>query len=92
MRESMDPPLQLTSQFQAQLPIQPLLPTSTPSSSKKRVGKLTAKEHLILLRHVCEHQGEYQNGKIAFQKKISQLFEEDTGYNLLFEAINIYIY
>jgi hypothetical protein len=59
-----------------------LEPTPTPAPPKVRKArnpKLTPDEHLILMNHVCEHQGEYTSGKIAFWKTIGQLFEEDTG-------------
>jgi hypothetical protein len=55
-------------------------PTPEPAKVRKaRNPKLTSDEHLILMNHVCEHQGEYTSGKIAFWKTIGQLFEEDTG-------------
>lgn len=48
-----------------------LAPTvqSTPAPAlvrKARNPKLTPDEHLILMDHVCEHQGECTSGKIAF--------------------------
>ena len=61
-------------------------PANTASRGQKRfrTARLTPEDHLILLGHVCEHRGEYQKGKTAFWKTISQLFEEDTGITPFF--------
>lgn len=48
-------------------------PTPTPAPAQVRKArnlKLTPDEHLILMNHVCEHQGKYTSGKIAFWKII----------------------
>jgi len=68
-------------QWQAAVPtmVPTTVPTINPTARKRRVGKLSPADHLILMGHVCEHRGEYTSGKIVFWKKIGQLFEEDTG-------------
>ena len=68
-------------------------PASTPvstTSRQKGKQKLTPAEHLILMNHVCEHEGEYTSRKTVFWNKISQLFEEDTS--IFLSLIITYIY
>src|SRR5271167_1465802 len=64
------------SQFEA-----PATPApATRPTVRPRIRKLTPADHLILMNHVCEHQGEFTSSCIAFWKTISKLFEEDTGF------------
>jgi hypothetical protein len=63
-------------------------PEHAPKSNTRT--RLSPDDHLILMNHVCEHMGEYIQGKIKFWKTISQLFEEDTGLRPSLKLYTLY--